>query len=256
MLTLDEAATNAGHADSVKAGLTTLAVDVGGTGIKAAILNDQAVMVSERVRVGTPHPCPPDVLIRTIVDLVRPLPAYERVSIGFPGYVRRGLVFTAPNLDSEQVWSGYPLASELEKTLGRPVRLMNDAEVQGLGLIAGKGIEVVLTFGTGMGSAIFQDGGQTPHLELGHHPLRRDLTYDEYVGNEARKAIGPKKWSKRVRRIVDVVAALTHFDVLYLGGGNAKYILFEPPPGVRVMDNQAGVTGGVRLWADGARVDA
>jgi polyphosphate glucokinase len=123
--------------------------------------------------------------------------------------------------------------------------------VQGLGIVAGRGLEVVLTLGTGIGSAVFRDGRPTPHLELAQHPIRKDKTYDLYLGNAARLAITPEKWNRRVRRAIGIVRTLLNFDMLYLGGGNAECVKLDLPPDVKLADNSAGITGGVRLWEDG-----
>jgi len=150
----------------------TLAIDVGGTGLKAAILDAEGRMMGDRVRVPTPARCPPSVLVRTLVALIAPLGAFDRVSVGFPGVVRDGIVRTAPNFGSAR-WREFDLARALTRALKRPVRVLNDAEVQGLAVITGKGIELVITLGTGVGSALFRDGILMPHLELSQHPGAR-----------------------------------------------------------------------------------
>ena len=142
----------------------TLAIDIGGTGLKAAVLDATGKMVTKRARVPTPNPCPPDILVTDLAKLVAPLPPHDRISIGFPGVVRDGRIITAPHF-ADKAWVNYPLEQAISSSLGKPARLLNDAEVQGLGIIAGQGLEVVLTLGTGVGSAIFSNGALTPHLE-------------------------------------------------------------------------------------------
>jgi polyphosphate glucokinase len=230
--------------------LHTLAIDIGGTGVKASVLDGQGRMLMERVRVATPHPCPPDVLLRIVADMAKSLPTFDRISIGFPGAVRRGLVITAPHLGTES-WRDYPLEQTLSRHFGVPARLLNDAEVQGLGVIAGRGLEVVLTLGTGIGSAVFTDGRLAPHLELGHHPIHNSKTYDDYIGNAALHACKAKKWNRRLRKVIDVVHTLLNYDVLYLGGGNAAKIEGALPENVRISLNDAGITGGIHLWDQG-----
>ncbi len=161
--------------------------------------------------------------------------------------VRHGEVRTAPNLGTP-VWRGFPLAATLAAQLGRPVRLLNDASVQGLGVIAGTGVECVITLGTGLGFALFDDGRLAPHLELSQHPVRGDKTYDQYLGTAALRDVGPQRWNRRVARSIGFITTLVGYDGLYLGGGNAKHITFDLPPGVKIVSNQAGITGGVRLW--------
>jgi polyphosphate glucokinase len=227
----------------------TLAIDVGGTGLKASVLDERGKMVVDRVRVDTPYPCPPGLMVDTLAGLVAPLPAHDRVSVGFPGVVREGRVVTAPHF-KERSWPGFPLADALAQRLGKPVRLLNDAEIQGLGIIKGTGLEVVLTLGTGVGSAVFTDGAMTPHLELAHHPLHKSKTYNDYLGDAAKRKVGRRKWNKRVLRTIDVVAELLNYDVLFLGGGNAAHIDVGLPRNVLIASNDAGITGGIRLWDD------
>jgi polyphosphate glucokinase len=225
----------------------TLAIDIGGTGLKASVVDDSGNMLEKRVRVATPNPCTPDILVKALVGLTAPLKSYDRVSIGFPGVVRDGRIITAPHFKGK-AWGDYPLAAILARRFGKPARLLNDAEVQGLGIVKGRGLEVVLTLGTGLGSAIFSNGALTPHLELAHHPIRKGETYNDYVGNAARRAIGSKRWNKRVRKTIEIVYALLHYDVLHLGGGNAANVTVDLPDNVHIASNDAGITGGIRLW--------
>jgi len=227
----------------------TLAIDVGGTGIKMSLLDAKGGMATDRLRVATPYPCLPDVLLRTVAELARQLPPFDRISLGFPGVIRGGRVITAPHFGTA-IWRGRDLAAALTQRLGKPARVLNDAEVQGLGIIKGKGLEVALTLGTGVGSAVFSDGHLAPHLELAHHPLHKGGTYNDYVGNEARKALGAKRWNRRVSRMIAIVDTLLNYDLLYLGGGNSANIDFKLPANVRIASNDTGLTGGIRLWDD------
>jgi polyphosphate glucokinase len=225
----------------------TLAIDIGGTGLKASVLDAQARMVVPRARIPTPSPCPPDRLMADLIRLVGGLPPADRVSIGFPGVIRHGRVLTAPHFGTEN-WSGFPLESRMQQALGRPTRLLNDAEIQGLAVIAGAGIEFVATLGTGFGSALFRGGVLAPHLELAHHPVHKDKSYNEYVGVQALEAIGRKRWNKRLRLVLQIVDELILPDAIYLGGGNAREVRGEVPSKVRLVSNDAGLTGGVALW--------
>src|SRR5438094_3299061 len=176
----------------------TLAVDIGGTGLKLALLDEKGQMVGKRVRTPTPpKPVSPKLLIEKLAECAAQVPKFDRVSVGFPGAVRRGQILTAPNLGTE-VWAGFDLQSALADLWKKPVRVMNDADVQGFGAIKGNGVEMVLTLGTGFGTAIFDNGRIMPHLELAHHPIRGNKTYDEYVGNAALHRTGRSKWNKRV----------------------------------------------------------
>jgi polyphosphate glucokinase len=126
--------------------------------------------------------------------------------------------------------------------------MLNDASVQGLGVITGHGIECVLTMGTGMGFALFVDGCLAPHLELSQHPIKGNKTYDEYVGARAIEKVGPRRFNKRVRRVIEVLETVVMYDVLYIGGGNSRLIEPPLPDNVKTVSNKAGITGGVRAW--------
>jgi polyphosphate glucokinase len=228
----------------------TLAVDIGGTGIKLALLDGKGGMIGERLRVRTPPaPVAPEIVTDLIDRAIAPLGRFDRVSVGFPGMVRHGRVLTAPHLGTE-LWAGCDLQTLLSSRWGKPVRVMNDADVQGFGAIHGSGIEMVVTLGTGCGTAIFNDGQAIPHLELSHHPLRGGQTYDQYVGRAALRRIGRKKWNRRVMRMIDVLRTVVVFDRLYLGGGNAKYVGLDLPDDVTIVPNSSGLLGGIALWRD------
>jgi polyphosphate glucokinase len=230
-----------------KRGKLTLAIDVGGTRLKAGLLDQNGDMVAGPNRVNTPpHPIP-QAVVDALVDLAGPLGDFDRISIGFPGVVRHGQVMTAPNLGTPE-WRNFPLTASLTDKLGKPARMLNDAEVQGLGVISGKGLECVITLGTGMGFALFQDGHPAPHLELSQHPIHKGKTYDQFIGVVAFKDVGRKRWNRRLQRVLAATTTLVGFDTLYIGGGNAKEIDLELPAHIKVVSNQAGITGGVRLW--------
>jgi polyphosphate glucokinase len=230
--------------------MKTLAIDIGGTNLKAAVLNEDGTLMADRVRVATPVGAPPENFVEALAELVAPLPAYDRVSVGFPGVVRQGMVLVAPpNLENTE-WAGFKLAAALADKLGKSVKVINDAEMQGLAVIKGQGVEMVVTLGTGFGSALFVDGRRGVHLELAHHPFRKGETYDEQLGNAARKDVGTKEWNKRVKKAIKTVRILTNFDHLYVGGGNSKKVTLELPPDVSLVSNEAGIAGGLAVWRD------
>ena len=237
------------HAMPVAPG-NILAIDVGGSGLKATVFDGTGTMLHDRVRVDTPACATPDELVQVLARLVADLPAYSHVAVGFPGMVRDGVVRSAPNLGHDG-WRGYPLARALQHALGRPVRVANDADVQGLGAIRGKGIEMVITLGTGFGTGLYEDGRVCPHLEISHQPFRKGETYDEQLGEAARKRIGDRKWQKRVLRAIANLRVLVDFDHLFVGGGNSRRLRCELPDDVTVVDNRAGLTGGVKLIQSG-----
>lgn len=230
-------------------GPRTLAIDIGGTGLKAAVLDARGKMITKRVRVDTPTPCPPKVMVGALADLVAPLGRFDRASVGFPGVVREGHVVTAPHFGTD-IWNGFNLAGALATRLGTPVRLLNDADMQGLAAITGKGLELVITLGTGVGSALFRDGELMPHLELAHHPVRGRETYNGYIGDKRRRKIGGKRWNRRVQRVLIVLKSLVNYDRMHIGGGNAHRLTFKLDRNVRKVSNQLGVMGGIALWRD------
>src|SRR5688572_27826496 len=229
--------------------VNTLAIDIGGSGLKATVVDAHGALLLERVRIDTPVGAPPEQIVAALVELVRPLPPYERVAVGFPGMVRDGIVRTAPNLRHD-AWHGFDLATALQRELGKPVRVANDADVQGLAVVRGQGIEMVVTLGTGFGSALFHDGRLCPHLEIAHQPFRKGETYDEQLGNATRKKVGNTKWQERVLRAIENMRELVGFDHLYIGGGNAEKLDCELPADVTIVHNSAGLAGGARLWRD------
>jgi polyphosphate glucokinase len=243
------------------ADVRTLAIDIGGSGFKAAVLDAQGAMASERVRVDTPYPCPPETFVRTLSDLVERLgERYDRVSVGFPGLVRRGLVHHIPSLsrrtyeggpDAELVaaWDGYDLGSALRTAFSVPVKVANDADVQGCAVASGNGFELVLTLGTGVGTALFSSGVLLTHLELGHAQFRKGETFEEQLGNTARKTVGNERWHTRLLKALQAYDRFLFYDHVYLGGGNAKHLADVPlPEKATIVPNTAGILGGLRLW--------
>lgn len=229
------------------AGPRTLVLDIGGTGLKGTIFDAAGKALTERGRVETPVGQPPATLVAAAVAMTKPFPAFDRISAGFPGVVKNGVTLTAPNLGHDG-WTGFDLAAALTAAFGRPARVVNDADLLGLGLVKGKGLEMVITLGTGFGTSLFLDGKLLPHLEISHMTFRKGEDFDAQVGNGTRKEIGAKRWNRRVAKAIDLMRALVHFDRLWISGGNAKHLDFELPPDVSVAENGTGMAGGVRLW--------
>jgi polyphosphate glucokinase len=226
----------------------TLAIDVGGSGIKVMILDEQGTPVSNRARVETPQPAKPSPVIEAIVQLVSQQGEFDRVSVGFPGVVRLGVTETAVNLDPD--WVGLNLETVLSERLGKPVRVANDADIQGMGAIAGQGVELVITLGTGFGSALFLNGKLVPNLEMGHHPFRNDNTYEQQLGRAALDSVGQKKWNRRLEKAIATLRNLFNYDALYIGGGNTDKVTIDLPPNVKIVPNVSGLLGGIVLWKD------
>jgi polyphosphate glucokinase len=224
----------------------TLALDVGGTGIKGCLLNPQGKPVSERLRYETPNPATPDAVLSLLDEIVSKLGSFDRASVGFPGVVKRGATLTAHNLNPK--WVGFELQKVLTRRWKKPVRVANDAAVQGLAAIEGKGVEIVITLGTGFGSSLYIEGKLVPGLELAHHPWRKDKTYEDFLGRRGLQKYGRKRWNKLVAKAIPQIESLFNYDHLYIGGGNATKIDFDLPKHVTRIPNEDGLLGGVALW--------
>lgn len=228
--------------------MRTLCIDVGGTGIKGTVYDAAGAALCERQRLPTPRPATPDPVFETMAAIAARVGEYDRVACGFPGVVAEGIIKTAPNLDG--IWGGLDAVAELERRLGKPVRIANDADVHGLAVVEGRGVELVLTLGTGMGSGLYADGHCVWNLELAHHTYNGEETYEDRIGDATRKQIGNKKWRKRVLGIIGKLEPIINYRKLYLGGGNAARLdSSELPANVALVSNAAGMLGGLRLWA-------
>jgi polyphosphate glucokinase len=225
----------------------TLGIDIGGSNVKAAAVDAAGRLLAEQVRVPTPKPATPEAVLASIATLASSAPAFDRISVGFPGVVKGGEVVTAPNLGTP-FWTGFAMIAALADRFQVPVRMHNDAVVQGLGVVQGPGLECVLTLGTGVGCALFRDRRLLVQLELGQHRARKGKSYDQYAGQAALVMKGPQQWNRRIRKVIIAVSELTNCDTLYIGGGNARKIAFQTPRHVKIVSNAAGITGGVRLW--------
>ena len=211
-----------------------LVIDVGGSHIKFRMGSRGAI----RRFVSGPKMTAAE-MARQVRKLARDLP-YEAVSIGYPGLVLRGRIAAEPyNLGSG--WVGY----DFEKTLGRPVRVINDATMQALGSYEG-GRMLFLGLGTGLGATLILDGTVEP-MEIGHMPYKRGRTFEDYIGERGRERLGKKKWRKAVSEVVARLKEVLEADYVVLGGGNVVH-LKELPEGARLGDNLNAFKGGLRLW--------
>ncbi len=226
----------------------TLAIDIGGSGIKGMILDPQGTPISDRQRIDTPQSPDPEPVLAIIEEIANTLGPFDRVSVGFPGVVKQGVIKTAVNLTP--AWVDFDLAQFLSQRLSKPTRVANDADIQGYGVISGQGVELVVTLGTGFGSALFVEGRLVPNLEIPHHPLHKDKTYEECLGRAALKKDGGKIWNRRLEKAIATLQHTFNFDQLYIGGGETKKIKVELPPNAKIVSNQAGILGGIALWGD------
>jgi polyphosphate glucokinase len=232
----------------LNASTSTLSVDIGGSGIKVMILEANGNPITERARLDTPQPATPEAILNAIAQLASTSGDFNRVSVGFPGVVRSGVTETAANLHPD--WVGFDLATHLSKHLQRPVRVINDADMQGLGTIAGLGVELVITLGTGFGSALFVDGKLVPNLEMGHHRFRKGESYEQQLGRAALEKIGDLKWNIRLEKAIASLQHLFNYDFLYIGGGEAKFVKLNLPSNIKLISNLNGLLGGIALWRE------
>lgn len=243
---------------------TTLTIDCGGGGIKASVLDDSGVMHAAPVRAVTPYPLSPARLVSIIRDLATQLPAARRVTVGMPGMIRRGVVVATPHYicragprtrvlpELLAAWTGFDMRGAIEESLDMPALVLNDAEVHACGVVTGTGLEMVITLGTGLGNAIFDNGVLAPHAELSQCPVKWGLTYDDYIGEHERLRLGDAHWSRRARLVIESLQPVYHWDRLYVGGGNGRRItaanVARLGPSVIIIPNAAGISGGVRAW--------
>ncbi|MGV9002786.1 ROK family protein [Flavobacterium sp.] len=227
--------------------LKILAIDIGGTHIKTTLLDINGKLLTEYKSVDTPHPATPDKIVEAIKGLIDGFPPFDKVAVGFPGYVKQGTVYSAPNLENK-LWQNVDLTTKLKEIFGQPTRVVNDADMQGLGIVSGKGFEMMITLGTGFGTALLKDGKLLPHIELAHHPVTKKKNYDEYLGAAALEKIGVKKWNRRLQKILEILKTVFNYDRLYLGGGNASKINFELDDNIMIVNNEDGIHGGAALW--------
>jgi len=244
--------------------VTTLTVDCGGTGIKASVLDKTGKVLIDFPYLKTPYPLSPSKLIGIIQDFVNADLRIKRVTVGLPGMIRNGKVVVIPHYintngprsavdpNLKKAWYGFDMQSILQKRLKIPTLVLNDAEVHAAAVIEGKGLETVLTFGTGLGSAIFSDGHLAPHLEISHATIRYGKSIDTWIGEQARRRMGNQLWSRRIKSLIQELYPMIIWDKLYIGGGNAQRIsksaLKSFDYKVKIIPNSAGVTGGVKAW--------
>ena len=243
---------------------TTLAIDCGGGGIKASVLDEAGTMRAHPIRVPTPYPLTTELFVQTLVDLAAQLPKADRATVGMPGMIRHGVVITTPHYITKSgprtrvlpelvvQWEGFDVKAALELAFGIPTRVLNDAEVHAAGVIAGQGLELVLTLGTGLGCAIYDGGHLAPHLEMSQAPVRWGLSYDTYIGEHERRRLGDALWSRRIARVVEGLRPVFMWDRLYIGGGNSRHItpvvLAKLGDDVVIVPNTAAMVGGARAW--------
>lgn len=245
-----------GHASSMR----TLAIDCGGGGFKGSVLDADGAMLAPPIRIPTPYPLAPERFVSVIEEMAAQFPRADRATVGVPGMIRHGVVVATPHYitvrgpftpidpDLQAAWSHWDAQTAIANALDMPARVVNDAEVHAAAVVSGVGLEVTFTLGTGLGCAVFDDGSLLPKIELSRAPVRKGVIYDEWLGNKARVRLGDRRWSRRVHRAIDGLRPMFVWDRLFVGGGNARLITVDLGPDVTVVPNEAGISGGIRLW--------
>ena len=225
--------------------------------MKAAPVNlsESGQLVAERFRIPTPHPANPEAVAEVVVDLVRHFEWEGPVGIALPSVVRNGIVLSAANIDES--WIDVDAETLFSSLMKHDVVVMNDADAAGVaemsfGAGAGRrGVVITLTFGTGIGSALFVDGHLVPNSELGHLEFRGE-SFERWAAASARKRedLTWRRWASRVSKYVQTVDALFSPDVIIVGGGASKSAekwvpLLEVRPEIAVAEfaNSAGIVG-------------
>ena len=237
-----------------------IGVDVGGTGIKGALVDTElGELVTARVRVPTPHPGTPRQVAQTVSDVVGRIDTSGTVGVTLPAVVRSGIVETASNIDGS--WIGTDATALLEAELGRPVAVVNDADAAGMAEIrwgAGRdvgGTVVVITLGTGIGSGLFIDGCLVPNTELGHLHLHHGDAED-WAAESIREHddLSWSKWSARVDAYLHKLEALLWPTLIVVGGGVSKkadkflpHLTVRTPVVAAQLHNEAGIAGAALL---------
>jgi polyphosphate glucokinase len=244
-----------------------IGIDVGGSGIKAAVVETATgELTTERVRVETPQPSTPKAVAKATAGLLEGLRPELSAGLGFPAVIKQGVVKTAANIDSS--WIGTPADILFADALGRSLIVGNDADAAGLAEMrfgAGRGeagTVLMLTLGTGIGSALFRDGVLVPNTEFGHLQMRGKDAEDRAAASvKERKGLSWHAWSKVLAEYIDLIDALISPDLVILGGGvskDADRFIHELPSDVRcvpaALQNRAGIVGAAMLAAEAGRL--
>lgn len=238
-------------------------VDIGGSGIKGCLVDLEAGrLIGERVRVDTPQPSLPEAVYDDVTGIVQAFGWTGRVGVTFPGVMKRGVAHTAANVD--ETWIGTDIDADLTARVPGTVETLNDADAAGIAEMrygAGRdrgGVVLMLTFGTGIGSALFVDGHLVPNTEFGH------IQVDGEDGERRASAAARKRedldypaWAQRVDRYLDVLEAGLWPDLIIVGGGVSRKadrwvpLLSTRTPVVPAqLQNDAGIVGAALAAAE------
>jgi len=231
-------------------------IDIGGTGIKGAPVDvERGELATERLRLLTPKRATPEAVADVVTHLLKELDAPGPIGITLPAVVRGGVVRTASNIDHS--WIGIDAAALFAETTGRPVAVMNDADAAGVAEIncgAGRekeGVVIMVTLGTGIGSAVFTDGVLVPNSELGHLPLHHGDAEDWSAESvHEHDDLSWKKWAHRVQTYLELVERVLWPELIIIGGGVSKKadkflprIEIDTPVVAAELHNDAGIIG-------------
>ena len=244
-------------------GVQGFGVDIGGSGIKGCLVDlDQGALIGERMRLETPQPSTPDAVYGAVAEIVNSFGWSGRVGVTFPGVMKDGVAYTAANVDKS--WIGTDVDAGLDRLIPGTVETLNDADAAGIAEMrfgAGRdkaGVVLMLTFGTGIGSALFVDGHLVPNTEFGH--IQVDGEDGERRASAAvrdREELSYPDWAKRVDRYLDVLEAGLWLDLIIVGGGVSKKahkwvpLLSTRTPVVPAeLQNDAGIVGAALAAAE------
>ncbi|MFL7890614.1 MAG: polyphosphate--glucose phosphotransferase [Anaerolineales bacterium] len=236
--------------------MKVLGIDIGGSGIKGAPVDTgTGILLKSRFRLPTPSPAKPEPVAKSVEKIADHFNWKGSLGIGFPGVVRKGTTLTAANIHED--WIGLDAAKYLKKRTGRKCCMINDADAAGLAEMAfgaGKnrqGVVLIVTIGTGLGTALFTDGHLLPNCELGHLEMR-GADAEWYASDAARKRdkLSWKKWGQRFDQYLQTMEKLIWPDLIILGGGvSKKFQMYKPYLTVKAevvpaqMRNEAGIVG-------------
>ena len=236
--------------------MAVLGIDIGGSGIKGAPVDIEAgALADERFRLETPRPATPDAVAGVLAEVAGHWKGTDAAGVTFPGVVRQGVIETAANLDPS--WIGVDAAALFTEHTGRRVAVLNDADAAGVAEVAFgagrnvRGVVLLLTFGTGIGSALFLDGVLVPNTELGHLELNgkdAELHASDRIREE--KGLKWDEWAVRLQDYLLVVERLMSPDLIIIGGGVSKktdrylpHVKVKTPVVPAVLQNNAGIVG-------------
>ena len=233
-----------------------MGIDVGGSGIKGAIVDvDSGTLLSERHRIETPQPATPAAVASTIAELVNHFQWTGPIGCGFPAAIQQGIVRTAANISSD--WLNCNGEQLLTAATGQPFYMLNDADAAGMAELRfgdglqSSGVVMMVTLGTGIGTALFSNGVLLPNTELGHLEIN-GMKAEHYASNAVRKSedLGWQEWAQRVNTVLSTYHALFWPDRFVVGGGVSKkhakffpYLTLPVPVVAAEQRNEAGIIG-------------